>query len=925
MLVDTLPPWEFGSAAAHVQQTRRSLRYPTVGLGAAASASMVFDDEDDDGNNNNSEMAGEGGMGVEATSTHRLVQNLALHQTPFHLMKASLFSDEYDDGMGAVGAASAGGDRYGHMGALEADYARQSARQHLAEMQHELPSSAGPAGFGKAASGSFFSPRVPSATVAPATPVTNTMPATPSIHLAMPPPTPAPRRPVAATASLLTNRQDVLADAGLMMGRSFRVGWGPNGTLVHIGKRMGGGGGGGDKGRLTSLLGGGGGVGSTESTGSSDSTVHIERVTVAPHLAAEMGPHALEQQYSRMLDIHLRYSVREGDKKNDNDSSNVGSPFYHLPDPTAAVQAVKQHAQQQGSPSSAPAVQSQHARMVWELVDALWGAPNVPASSEAEVVSAALAASHGLAPYERAVERRRALTRWLANTARQSPMPKQPLTDAVNSTDDEEALRAIFAALTEMDLAAAARKACSLKDYRLATLISQAAGPQRVRNMVREQLALWLERGSKAFVNKWRLRIFALLAGTLVWPDRSEECVVTASLDWKRAFAVHLWYGCAASAEAGEGLARFEQAFTTALGDGSGAGVAAPPHPPYKEAALVASGVMPPAPASSRPPAKHFDTCYHLLQLFCDRSHSLEHLLLPRNSVPHVMDYRLSWSLYVALEGLGFQQLPPRRRHQLCTDFAAQLEHAGLWHWAIFVLQHLEAPAARERMIRDVLCRACEVQPRQAGEYRARVEFVVGTLGVSAEWVHEATALRALYEGKDMVQAQELIAGGVYDKAHEVVSRSIARELIISGDYARLEALLVQLEAGRASISGWGEGGGVWLDYLRVLSQLRMLSQGGAAGGAMEEVAAMVDSLCLQLGRMQMKHPRDRLCNAEMAVTLAVEYEMLFTRGRGGGPGALSKDEIRFPGILRKLPVPENYAYPCLTRLTGAYLQSLNA
>jgi len=35
--------------------------------------------------------------------------------------------------------------------------------------------------------------------------------------------------------SLLTRKGNLLADAGLMMGRSFRVGWGPNGTLAVCG------------------------------------------------------------------------------------------------------------------------------------------------------------------------------------------------------------------------------------------------------------------------------------------------------------------------------------------------------------------------------------------------------------------------------------------------------------------------------------------------------------------------------------------------------------------------------------------------------------------------------------------------------------------------------------------------------------------
>lgn len=44
---------------------------------------------------------------------------------------------------------------------------------------------------------------------------------------------------VAKDDSLVDMRENLIADAGLMMGRSFRVGWGPGFVLVHSGNPMG--------------------------------------------------------------------------------------------------------------------------------------------------------------------------------------------------------------------------------------------------------------------------------------------------------------------------------------------------------------------------------------------------------------------------------------------------------------------------------------------------------------------------------------------------------------------------------------------------------------------------------------------------------------------------------------------------------------
>ena len=41
---------------------------------------------------------------------------------------------------------------------------------------------------------------------------------------------------VEAASSLVNGSEDALVDAGLSFGRSFRVGWGPSGSLVHLGQ-----------------------------------------------------------------------------------------------------------------------------------------------------------------------------------------------------------------------------------------------------------------------------------------------------------------------------------------------------------------------------------------------------------------------------------------------------------------------------------------------------------------------------------------------------------------------------------------------------------------------------------------------------------------------------------------------------------------
>lgn len=57
------------------------------------------------------------------------------------------------------------------------------------------------------------------------------------------------------------------------------------------------------------------------------------------------------------------------------------------------------------------------------------------------------------------------------------------------------------------------------------------------------------------------------------------------------------------------------------------------PLPPYMESSRA-------TPTSALP----FDTCYHLLQLYCYRDHSLEVTFAPSGSTPFQLDYRIRYT-----------------------------------------------------------------------------------------------------------------------------------------------------------------------------------------------------------------------------------------------------------------------------------------
>ncbi len=71
------------------------------------------------------------------------------------------------------------------------------------------------------------------------------------------------------------------------------------------------------------------------------------------------------------------------------------------------------------------------------------------------------------------------------------------------------------------------------------------------------------------------------------------------------------------------------------------------------------------------------------------RHYGLQQLLDPLTVTWERLDYRLSWHLWGVLQALHYSHLSASRQGLLHASYAAQLESAGLWHMAIFILLHI--------------------------------------------------------------------------------------------------------------------------------------------------------------------------------------------------------------------------------------------
>ncbi|GJN94429.1 hypothetical protein Rhopal_007509-T1 [Rhodotorula paludigena] len=657
---------------------------------------------------------------------------------------------------------------------------------------------------------------------------------------------PAPFRPhrtyerVPLASSVTTGREGNLVDAGLSLGRSFRVGWGPNGELVSLR----------------------GVYGSKKGKEASDS-LQVERLQL---LSSNDSASAI-----RLLKLQLAHT----EIFPPSDDASAPAP---LAVPSSAlrfshfVDLFSSPSSSSDTSTSTSASESQLFKLASVLFD--------------EVPNLALPSDEALTPqqaeYITSLRRRAQLSAWLEASVRtdvEAALRSLPPTSSTSS-----GAARIFALLTGHQIPRACTAALESSNMRLATLLSQAGSAsafppdEAFQADLFLQLSKWREYGvdGASFVDPAYRRVLELLSGNLgvsagraakpgEEADRVDEMHVLQDLGWKQALAMGLWYaGDAPSpqqrdAGVADAVKRYEAAFAADAR-------VAPPTPAYllpgSPPAAETEGQKTWSALPSERTAPPRDPAFHLLKLFTSPTHALELALAPRNFGPSPLDYRLPWHLYLMLsrvlrrrdwedrveldrgareggdermragEGEGEREGNSVRADQVTVAYAMQLEQLGLWEWAAFVLLHVELESCRVKAIQELLSRHVDALESEEQADLDKIDFLVETLKIPRVWLDSALADRALSDPLSRFRAYELLLSAQRPaEAHFIATTELVPEAIIRNDGQLAKRLLSpflldrSLAVGPATASslhgtveGWETGGKVYLLYLATLS-----------------------------------------------------------------------------------------------------------
>ncbi|XP_051005035.1 nuclear pore complex protein Nup98-Nup96 isoform X2 [Acomys russatus] len=690
--------------------------------------------------------------------------------------------------------------------------------------------------------------------------------------------------------SVTYGKGKLLMDMALFMGRSFRVGWGPNWTLANSGEQLHG-----SRelenhqvadsieyGFLPN-------PGAVKSLSESPFKVHLEKLGLRQRKLDEDL-----QLYQMPLELKLKHSTVHVDE------------LCPLIVPNPGVSVIHDYADWvKESPKELLEVQIvKHWSLTWTLCEALWGHLKELDGQLDEPTE-----------YIQILERRRAFSRWLSHTA--APQ----IEEEVSLTRRDSPIEAVFSYLTGSRISEACSLAQQSGDHRLALLLSQLVGSQSVRELLTMQLADWHQLQADCFIQDERLRIFALLAGKPVWQlSEQKQINVCSQLDWKRALAIHLWYLLPPTASISRALSMYEEAFkNTSEGDK----YACSPLPSY----LEDFGCVVEEEKDSQRPLQ--DVCFHLLKLYSDRHYDLNQLLEPRSITADPLDYRLSWHLWEVLRALNYTHLSEQCEGVLQASYAGQLESEGLWEWAIFVFLHIDNSGMREKAVRELLTRHCQLS--ETPESWAKETFLTQKLCVPAEWIYEAKAVRAHMESNKHLEALYLFKAGHWNRCHKLVIRHLASDAIINENYDYLKGFLEDLAPPEHSslIQDWETSGLVYLDYIQVIEMLHRIQQVDCSGYELERLHTKVTSLCNRIEQIPCYNAKDRLAQSDMAkrvanllrVVLSLQHASDATSNSTPDPQQVPL-RLLAPHIGR-LPMPEDYALEELRGLTQSYLREL--
>ncbi|OAY52713.1 nuclear pore complex protein NUP96 [Manihot esculenta] len=576
-----------------------------------------------------------------------------------------------------------------------------------------------------------------------------------------------------------------IVDAGLFMGRSFRVGWGPNGVLVHPGAL----------------------VGSNGSQRFLSSVINVEKVAIDRVIKDEDNntkKDLIEFAFDSPLNLH---------KTINHETKEVEVGFFKLKLQKVLsnrltlseicrsyIDIIEKQLEVPGLSSSARLI-SMHQVMIWELIKVLFSerensgqSKSVGADNEEDMMQDMKEGSLEIDQESLPLIRRAEFSCWLQESV------CHRVQEEVSSLNDSSYLEHIFSLLTGRQLDGAVEMAVSKGDVRLACLLSQAGGSTVNRTDVARQLDLWRINGLDfKFIEKERIRLYELLSGNV------HDALNDVKIDWKRFLGLLMWYRLAPHTS----LPIIFQTYQHLLDDDKA---------PYPLPIYIDEG---PAEEAVNFTGRHFDLSYYLMLLHANGEGEfgfLRTMFSAFSSTNDPLDYHMIWHQRAVLEAVGV--FSSNDLQVLDMGFVSQLLCIGQCHWAIYVVLHMpyrdDYPYLQATLIREILFQYCETWSSDESQRQ-----FIENLDIPLAWLHEAMAVYFSYRGDLLKALEHYLECANWQKAHYIFITSVSHKLFLSGNHSEIWRLATSMEDHKSQIENWDLGAGIYISFYLIRSSFQ--------------------------------------------------------------------------------------------------------
>ncbi|XP_042052635.1 nuclear pore complex protein NUP96-like [Salvia splendens] len=568
-----------------------------------------------------------------------------------------------------------------------------------------------------------------------------------------------------------------IVDAALFMGRSFRVGWGPNGILVHSGMP----------------------VGSENSRAVLSSVINIEKVAldkVTRDDSNRVKEELTDFCFSSPLNIHKDLS-RETKKVELGTFSlklqKLICDRLTLPDICRSYIDIIEKQLEVPSLSSDTRVLLMHQVLVWELIKVLFstrkmgGQLKLIEEDEEDMIPDVRESYPDVDQEALPLIRRAAFSYWLQESVHHR------VQEDISSLYELSGLEHIFLLLSGRQMDAAVELAASRGDVRLSCLLSQAGGSTTNRADIAHQLDLWRKNGLDfSFIEDDRVRLLELLAGNI------HRALHGVKIDWKRFLGLLMWYKLPPDIS----LPVVFNTYQKLLNEGDA---------PYPVPVYIDEGPI--EDVSKWILNNRFDLAYYLMLLHAREENdfgALKTMFSASASSYDPLDYHMIWHQRAVLEAIG--TFSSNDLHVLDMAYVSQLLCLGQCHWAIYVVLHMphreDYPYLQATVIREILFQYCEVWSTSDSQWK-----FIESLGIPLAWLHEALAIFHSYTGDLPKALGHYLACANWQKAHSIFLTSVAPSLFLSAKHAEIWELATSMEDYKSEIEDWDLGGGIYISF----------------------------------------------------------------------------------------------------------------